>query len=234
LYSSSKSAFRLPFYTNVFQKSIVRQLCRLSDATFTNCNHYSNLLKEVAQSNSFRPICTGIFSNIPDDLFDKQALKEEDSLIVFGSLPRRNAVYNNCNFLEVLKRLKVRKLYDAGPGKIQFAQEGIDVHILGALTTEALAHYLNLAKFGALSYKPELLGKSGIFSAFAAFGIIPINLLETGQPLNDGLIKGKNYFNCKMILDDGNLRIDSYKHEMLTWYQTRNQKAVTLKVKEHL
>jgi len=235
LYSSSGSLLKLPFYTQGLQRSIVRGLLDIADKAFTNCSQYKEILNMMVadrQRSENLIECTGIFSNIPEDLINPSAAKDDGTLVVFGSAVRRRAVYANGSFPDLLKALRIRVVYDIGPGDICFESSSVTVERTGALQPEQLAQYLNKTKYGALSYKPELLAKSGIFSAYAAFGIIPVNVLESGKPLCDNLIEGKNCFNIKTIaaiMNDS----EPVKHVM-AWYKTRNQQTVASRIKVHL
>lgn len=234
LFADSRSLLKLPFYTSGLQKLIVRQLCTYADSVFTNCQVYDEELNKITKSKRPPGICTGIFSNIPEELYDNRE-KETSSAVVFGSLSRRNAVYANKNLKAVLDNVKITTIYDVGPGTISCDYPNIDVKVMGPLPSEKLAVYLNKAKFGLLHYKPELLGKSGIFSAYTAFGVIPLNLLDTKKPLNDGLASGRNYFNRS----DTHFRTDllfneQARHEVLSWYKRRSRDAVANSIRTFL
>lgn len=231
LYASDTSPFKLPFYTNQLQKLIVSQLWHLADSTFTSCSRYQELLQKVVGADDAKTLCTGIFSNVPDDLYDEQSPKENDSLLVFGSAHRRNAVYGHRQFPDLISRLRIKRLYDVGPGQTNCELREVDIQKKGALPQQELASCLNAVKFGALSYPPHLLGKSGIFSAYAAFGVIPFNLPPIDRPLCDGLVEDKNYFSAASKTAAHNLNDDAARKEILKWYHTHDQKAVTEKLR---
>ena len=234
LYATSRSVFKLPFYTGGFQRLIVRELCGLADAIFTNCEQYNERLKKVLHDDTFNAICTGIFSNVPDDLYDDQVPKEEGSLVVFGSYHRRKAVFENPLLLSVLENLKIRSIYDIGPGETHFGNRCLNFYSMGSLEPGDLAVYLNKMKYGALNYEAHLLGKSGIFSAYAAFGVIPINLFPVDYSLTDGLEDGKNYFSWSRTCYPELFMDGTARKELVKWYNTHNQEAVANKIKMHL
>jgi hypothetical protein len=234
IYSWSTSLLKLPFYTEWIQRYIVRRLVTIADKSFTNCAPYRALLNEIMGEDQRQHMieCTGIFSNIPDDLFNASVSKDEKTLVVFGSLHNRQSVYRNKSFPYVLQRLDIDTIYDIGPGDIDLEDCVVRVIKKGALPSDAVAWHFNKAKYGALSYKPELLGKSGIFSAYAAFGIIAINLVDEDRPLHDDLEEGSNYFNVKSIskADRGPCEADKIRE----WYGTRNQRMIAAKIRMHL
>lgn len=233
LYASSNSIFKLPFYTHWFQKLIVKQLIEIADTSFTNCTPYNEMLNSLSGRKQSSAVCTGIFSNVPDHLYDPTIEKDESTLVVFGSFHKRVAVYRNPLFPELLESLVIKTIYDIGPGKTEFHYENVKVLMKGTLSHVELAGYLNMAKFGALSYKPHLIGKSGIFSAYAAFGVIAFNLQKSDGPLHEGLVHGRNYFTFRTDVQpayyDGTTR-----EEILKWYRTRNQQAVADKIEIYI
>lgn len=232
LYASSASPFELPFYTSRLQQLIVNALWQLADKTFTSCRWYQERLQDiVGVDDSRKTECTGIFSNVPDELYDPQIPKEEHSMLVFGSARRRNAVYDHRQFPELVKKLRIEKVYDVGPGTIHCDATLVEVLEKGALGSGELAVYLNAVKYGALSYKPKLLAKSGIFSAYAAFGVIPFNLTSVDEPLYDGLVEGKNYFSMRAKFPETKCQFDIARKEILKWYRDHDQSAVTQKLK---
>src|SRR6186997_351234 len=93
LYASSTNPLQLPFYTNFLQKRIVKKLYSIADITFTNCELYQELLYDLTPADEYKNICTGMCSNIPEHMYDPAMKKEENTLLVFGSFERRDAVY---------------------------------------------------------------------------------------------------------------------------------------------
>lgn len=229
LYASSNSMLKLPFYTSHLQKKLVRELCTTSDAVLTSCSIYVDRLEKLDPELKLDTVCTGIFSNIPDHLYNSCFQKEKGSLVVFGSLARRNGVYGSAGFSRMLDQLGISKIYDIGPGSIELSYHGVEVNVLGRLEREPIAHYLNKAWYGALNYVPGLLAKSGIFSAYTAFGVIPVNMREAQGPLNDGLVEGVNYFSFAGI---ENAVQDPWaaRTAVLTWYRQRSQVVVSEKI----
>lgn len=234
LYASSDSLFELAFYTSGMQKLLVKRLSEIADTVFTSCLLYSDLLRKLLGNRARQPVCTGIFSNIPDNLYDSEVPKEKNSIVVFGSLEKRNAVYHHKQFEALMLALRIKTLYDIGPGLSDCQFPSVKVVVKGTLHAAELASYFNRIRFGALSYPPHLLGKSGIFSAYAAFGVIPFNLPVDERPLYDGLIAGKNYFSWTPgctgeLFNDGDA-----KDEILKWYHTHDQRKIVETFKAHL
>lgn len=233
LYASSNSMLRLPFYTSNLQKKLVRELCLVSDSVLTSCSTYVERLEKVNPDLKLAIECTGVFSNIPDYLYNSSHQKEAGTLVVFGSTARRNGVYSSAGFAPMLNQLGITKVYDIGPGSIELSYPGVDVNILGSLGNEHIAHYLNKAWYGALNYVPGLLAKSGIFSAYTAFGVIPVNMRESQGPLNDGLIEGVNYFSSDSIERTFEDPL-TVRAAVLAWYNERSQVTISEKIEARI
>ena len=231
LFSSSKSLLKLSFYTNTLQKYIVKQLYNLADHTFTNCDQYESLLYGIV-NNKGRNTVTGLFSNISDGLYNDSITKEDNSMIVFGSLARRNKIYNNPDFDHLIKKLYIKEIYDIGAGQINVDDFDVNIHIKGALPVEDVAYYLNKAKFGGIDYRPQIIGKSGILSAYAAFGVIPVNFNVEKESLSDGLKEGINYINSFSSSSQSGFEI--MKQNVCNWYKPRKRNNIARLINSHL
>ena len=236
IYSSSSSFLKLPFYTEWLQRLIIRKLMTIADKAFTNCSRYRVLLDEIMGRRTQENLveCTGIFSNIPEDLFNANVSKEEKTLVVFGSCNNRRLVYRNRSFPQLLERLGIDTILDIGPGESGLDNCTVPVVKMRVLASDSVALHFNRAKYGALSYPPHLLGKSGIFSAYAAFGLIPLNLTVTDGALGDGLVEGRNYFTWKPETTPDIFNYDTARDEILKWYHTHDQKTITERFKTYL
>ncbi len=232
LYSSSYNPFKLPFYSHYFQKKIVEKLYNLSFITFTNCEVYKTMLQKLIKKRTSNNICTGIYSNIPDNLFKSEIDKINHLMAVFGSNTRRRAVYTNRGFLNLLEKIKVKEIYDIGPGSVSFSHPSINFVAKGSLPPNEVAILLNKARFGAIEYPADILGKSGIFSAYAAFGVIAINLNLKEGILYDKLVEGKNYFTLDTNIIEADFEI--IEEEIKKWYSTRSTKQITKVIAKYL
>lgn len=214
---------KLSFYTSFLQKRIAKQLYNLADHTFTNCEQYQLLLYNIVKDKT-RNTVTGLFSNIADKLYNDSVHKEDHTMVIFGSLPRRNKIYNNPDFKDLIKKLDVKEIYDIGPGQISVNNAEVSLHVKGALPIEEVAYYLNKATFGGLDYRPHILGKSGILSAYAAFGVIPVNFNTEKESLLDGLKEDINYIDSDSSFTQSNFQV--MKQNVCNWYKPRNSNSI--------
>jgi hypothetical protein len=190
------------------------------------------MLEELLGDAPCNVVCTGIFSNISDDYYNKVEAKENSLMVVFGSYSKRLEVYKNPRFIETLKKRNIKEIYDIGPGLISFSHPFITYTAKGALPPAKAAALLNKARFGAIDYPAELLAKSGIFSAYAAFGVIAINTSREKEKLFDNLVCCKNYFNTKTEIRDADF--ETIQKEVTDWYSTRSSSQITTIISKFL
>jgi hypothetical protein len=75
---------------------------------------------------------------------------------------------------------------------------------------------------GFLNYDPRRLGKSGIFAAYCAHGLLPINQRRADHPV-DGLVVGLNYWVPTIATEHQEL--SAIAQQAHTWYQSHSLAA---------
>ncbi|MCE7067144.1 hypothetical protein [Dyadobacter sp. CY326] len=228
LYATSTSMLRTAYYTTYLQKIIVKQLYALADQTFTNCQLYKVLLSELLKGKPNTLIVTGLCANIPEAYYNKSIRKEDAAMVIFGSQSSRASIYGNPLFNNVIKNAGIQTIYDIGAGHMSYTGAQVQFNALGKLPAEDIAPYLNRCAYGALDYPPHLLGKSGILSAYAAYGVMPINFNAIKEEILDGLTNGADYFDTASALPVKDA--EAARTRLLAWYKKRNQKSIATSV----
>lgn len=175
-----------PIWTRGFwhsgrQRSVVKELVKVSDHIFTNCLEHQNRLSvifgvpEVALSTQAVP------SNVGEPGLDSltPANDREPTAIVFGGMGIRDMVLkgNPAALAAVLKKFSIKRVFEIGPGSSQAAGELLDVvEFLGVLEAQEISRRLMKSRYGLISYPVEFLGKSTVFSAFQSHGLVAINM----------------------------------------------------------
>lgn len=181
------------FWLSGIQKRIARDLLDQSDFWLTNreiaarwlCAHNARAPHRVLP----------VFSNVGEpEVFDNE---RDASIVVFGTGPIRSQAYafGDGEIFRFAKRHQLR-IHDIGK-PIQdatmanaLAEAGVVRH--GMLSSEAVSQALSTARFGAVCYAAEHVGKSGIFAAYAAHGTCPI-LLSNKVAAHDGMQPNVHY-----------------------------------------
>jgi len=91
--------------------------------------------------------------------------------------------------------MAIEKIVDIGPraGEVPAGLEGIPVQAMGHLPREDVSKLLSESRAGFLDYPSDVLGKSTVFAAYCAHGVVPIITQLRGVGL-DGLREGTHFF----------------------------------------
>lgn len=213
------------FWTSLPQRAIVRGLLRLTDVPFvTNAECKDIVVRWLPVSDNL--IHMPVFSNVGEPTNCSLACEREQLAVIFGlqttveRLLRRDA-----ELAAVLKSLKVKEVFDIGPRKAKLPSDigGVPVTTLGALPAAKISAVLSRARFGFIDYPVRLIGKSGVFAAYASHGVIPIMFYE--RPMErrrtDEEEEQKGYFVSSLAVPQisGSLdRLDMTQGRVLDWY----------------
>lgn len=167
--------WRSSFWLRPLQRSVARRILRASDLAVTSVERYRDLLRSL---DATRPVeVVGIPSTIgePDEVPELSA--REDRLVVFGSSGVRARAWGayRVDLAAAARTLGVREIVDVGvdvgaPDRL----EGVPVVRRGVVEAAAISGLLARARGGFLAYPPDFLGKSTIFAAYAAHGVVPV------------------------------------------------------------
>jgi hypothetical protein len=194
LFAPAGSPLGSAFWLNSYQKRIAKQLLMLSDFWLTNREESGRWLQDQCQAAAPHRVLP-VFSTVGEPL--SIDADREPRLIVFGSSGVRENVYrwSDGEIFRCAKRTGL-EIHDIGPAlqdrvlAQRLAQEGVVTH--GKLSAEDVSHALSTAAFGALSYPPDYVSKSSVFSAYSAHGLCPI-LLWQDYGTHDGLTANVHY-----------------------------------------
>jgi hypothetical protein len=111
--------------------------------------------------------------------------------VVLGSLETKRGVYARADAIaSALRAAGVEELLDIGPPPTSPPSfPGLRVIVRGFCPADVTSQALSDARVGLLAYPPAFLGKSGIFAAYLAHGVVPLQCLADagappeGQPL---------------------------------------------------
>jgi hypothetical protein len=235
---SSVVPWKSDFWLLPGQKQIARRVAQLSDGYLTSSTTYAELLnrlypKRAQQAVKILPIpCT-----IAEPTIVPSLAQRHPRLIIFGQGGNKNNVYQSLAQLQyVCQCLKINEIWDIGPTatKALAAVDGIPVIQKGKLDAAAVSEILLSSQVGVLSYYPELLPKSSIFSAYCAHGLVPVNLTDLSRLQNstisralslDGLGLNQQYWLPDRSIDRqmaAGINFASIADQAHRWYQAHN------------
>jgi hypothetical protein len=167
---------------------------RMADVLLTNNSKFQRFLAQYTH----KPIIKIInFSTIgePDDITPLSLRKRYG--IVFGTRGTRLRSYFRLQkLIKVCQALQITTIYDVGPTHSLKLSElmGIEVICMGVQPPQAVSQIMSqtFAGFFDYSHNPGTFGKSGVFAAYSAHGILPIS--ATYDPSErDGLEFERHY-----------------------------------------
>ncbi|MDK2408324.1 glycosyltransferase family 1 protein [Aphanizomenon sp. PH219] len=228
LYASGYPPWTSSFWLSPLQKSLVVRLTQLSDRCITSKQLYANIITEISQRKHNQVAFLPVFSNIgepdqlPSDLSERQ-----QRLVIFGGVANRARVYNQSQRIldYVCQRLNIQEICDIGtPTGITPSFIGkVPILEIGEQPAHKVSDILANSIAGFSDYNPDFLAKSGIFAAYCAYRLLPINA-KGSLSLIDGIEAGKHYWVPN--IDENNLvnelNLQTIADNSYDWYQKHN------------
>jgi len=180
---------------NPIQSLVSKRLSKIASAVFTDSHHFKSHLEKWTNA----PItCIPDFSTIgePSPSQVKPLCDRQRRVVIFGGSDRARAYRDIDNLLETCKALDIREICDIGTkqnlpsesfGDITFTEMGFQSAIaVQEILLDSVAGYLDYSRF------PGDLGKSSVFAAFCAHGVMPIcTAYNPSEP--DGVFAAQHY-----------------------------------------
>ncbi|OPF20323.1 hypothetical protein B1L04_02690 [Microcystis aeruginosa KW] len=151
-------------------------------------------------------------------------------LIVFGSKHNRPLVYTKFskNLLKACRALGIERIYDVGyPCDLSTTEgqfKGIEIIPMGFQPHQVVSELMLTSRGGFLDYSrfPRDLGKSTVFAAYAAHGLVPV-LTDYNPSEADGVENNKHY----LVADENLSSLDLTQLQQVAdnahrWYQDHN------------
>ena len=180
---------------NPIQSQVSRRLAQLAEAVFTDSHHFKAHLEKWTKA----PVtCIPDFSTIGEPQPEQvRPLKvRSPRLVIFGGSDRVRAYRNLDSLVETCEALGVEEICDIGTkqnldpdrfGVIAFSELGFQpAQKVRELLLDSVAGLMDYSRF------PGDLGKSSVFAAFCAHGVLPIcTQYNPSEP--DGVHVDKQY-----------------------------------------
>lgn len=212
------------FWTSPVQKWIAKSLARMSEHCFTNLAVNVRILKHLTARDENNFTVLPVFSNVgePENLPGWNGRKPR--LIVFGSAGQRRKVYFECkaSLEKTCQLMKLDEIVDVG-APFELPQLSVRVSQRGILPASEVSREMLAARAGFFAYPTAYLGKSGIFAAYAAHGLLPVTFEASQMKNEDGLKAGEHYLFAN---DLGGCDAEKTAKGAHQWYQangTKNQ-----------
>jgi hypothetical protein len=177
LYCNIGRPWRHSFWVSYPQKRIAGNLAQLSDRCITNCAKYALELTTLSygkhQDVQFLPVVSTVGEPESVELL----IDRSHQMVVFGLGGRRSAYQQFLPLVEkVCSQFGIQRIVDIGkPMGLDLTRlTKIPIIEMGRLPASDVSKVLSESMFGWLSYDIDRLGKSSVYSAYAAHGLVPI------------------------------------------------------------
>lgn len=169
--------WRSSFWLGTLQRRIVRAIGDRSERISTSLDLYADLIRS-AVSDPSRPIeVKPVVSGIGEPSEAPPYGPRERRLVVFGGPGVRGGAYGNLaeRIEHAARSLDLAEIWDVGPGEVAPRTLGaLPVRRLGPLPAPEVSALLAESAAGFLAYPLGFLGKSSVFAAYAAHGVLPV------------------------------------------------------------
>lgn len=180
---------------NPLQSLVSRQLAKIANAVITDSHHFKTHLEKWTDASV---TCIPDFSTIGEPQADQihPLNKRKPRLVVFGGSDRKRAYRDLAALIQTCKALGIQEICDIGTSQNLDPNsfEPISFKEMGFQPAETVRRILLESMAGLIDYSrfPGDLGKSSVFAAFCAHGLMPIcTQYNPSEP--DGVFVDKQY-----------------------------------------
>lgn len=232
LNATSYKPWQSVFWLKPIQQYIYKSLYEISSTCYCSNDRVYRILEQSTNDQGLKLKKLGIFSNIPEPnnlvTFEKRAAHK---VVVFGSYGRRKEIYERGSALkQFIKDYSITEIIDIGAGDFTAATKELNINFekKGILDKSEIASILMYTRWGLIDYPESLIGKSGIFAAYAAFGLAVYNLNNHKEKALEDLTAGKDYLSNNHYCS--NFNAEKASENIFSWYVTRNLKHHTQQI----
>jgi hypothetical protein len=217
------------FWASPLQKQITRSILNLSSAAITPTDLYNKRLSEWRDGRSIKITAMPVFSNVGEPGCGPAPCARTGAAVVFGHAGVEHRLFENYrrDMERIIAALGIETIFDVGPrfSAVPRTLAGAPIISKGVLPHDAVSELLQLARFGFVVYPLDFIGKSGVFAAYAAHGVVPIVFSEK-QGAFDGLQPWQHFLDGLRIgTRVGAEHLALIQDKLFTWYTSHSVKV---------
>lgn len=174
------------------QKRAYRKIIAQSALILTNIEHHGEWLEGESQKLGGVPVDRiPVCSTVGEADGPLPFAPRNPALVVFGLAGTRKFAYRQLAASgRLMRTLGIQEILDVGPERVHpAAVNGVPVKPMGPLPAEQLPLVFSQTQFGLATHEWFCLGKSSVFAAYCAHGMIPVMTRPFPKPA-DGLREG--------------------------------------------
>ncbi len=213
------------FWLSLLQKRIGRSILNLSSAAMTPTNqHGKRLASWESGGNRKTIVAMPVFSNVGEPGCGAPPCARPATAVVFGLAGVEDRLFGDyrSQIERIVPALGIEKIFDVGPRSSSIPRDvaGVPVISKGVLPPHAVSQLLQQARFGFIAYPVDVIGKSGVFAAYAAHGVVPIVLSEESRLVSfDGLQATRHFLDgLRLQTSVGADDLAPIQCDLFAWY----------------
>ena len=220
LYASGP-CWRSSFWTSPLQRGLVKSLALLSEHCVTN----QRVSRESLEGMTLRPeshfSVLPVFSNVGEPDLPACLAGREPRMIVFGSAAWRRQAYHEQSgaLVHACRELGITEVADIGPRCGDIPKLAVRCATKGSLPAELVGREMRNARAGFFTYPAPCLGKSSIFAAYAAHGLLPVTYAENSAENKDGVRPNEHYLPVSPSYRCNAQHVENVAREAHAWYE---------------
>jgi hypothetical protein len=215
LYANSKIPWTSSFWNQLLQKYICKKIYLISNSVFTSNESFKNVLVNF---NPFIDVSVfPVFSNFGEINNINTVESRKKGLIVLGSIDTRFIVYKKFQKeLNIISQnFAITQIIDIGPKFDKLPKLNVPIIELGVLDPNQISTLLSKNSFGIIAgHSSDFFAKSGVFSAYAAHGIVVFALNVNFSKIEDGLNVNHHFITINSVDINYNL----ISNTVYKWY----------------
>jgi hypothetical protein len=160
-----------------------------------------------------------VFSNVGEPEQLPGWNERRSKMIVFGSAGWRRDVYSEhkSDLEKACRAMGLDEIVDIG-APVEIPQLSARVSKRGVLSSAEVSHEMSNARAGFFTCPAHCLGKSGIFAAYAAHGLVPVTFGKNRMDNLDGLALGKHFTSTNMLQGHDASQLENIGRVAHEWY----------------
>jgi hypothetical protein len=228
LYASGRP-WQSAFWVSPLQKQIARSILNLSSAAITPTDFYRKCLTAWGGDRSIEITTMPVFSNVGESGCGSAPRTRSAAAVVFGLAGVEDRLFGiyRTDLERLVAAMGIEKIFDVGPrfSPVPRTVAGVPVISKGVLPQGAVSELLQRARFGFIAYPLDFIGKSGVFAAYAAHGVIPI-VLSDKQGAFDGLQSARHFLDgLRLGMFAGTPDLALVQRNLFSWYTSHSLKV---------
>jgi len=217
------------FWVSPLQKQIAHNLLKLSFAAITPTERYSKRLSQWRNGKAIKIAAMPVCSNVGEPGCGPAPCARNATAVVFGLAGVEDRIFGiyRRDVERIIAALGIEKIFDVGPrfSSVPRTLGGAPVISKGVLPQGAVSELLQRTRFGIVAYALDFIGKSSVFAAYAAHGVVPI-VLSDKQGAFDGLQPARHFLDgLRPRTSAGVEDLASIQSELFNWYTCHSLKV---------